>query len=252
MPAVYNQRKRYAAEYRAKPGYKEKVSIQAKKYRESEHGQAVLRTYREKIKIYRKVYMKTYRSKPEFAERKLIYEKRYRNSEKGKATIKTNYERNKEHRKEYHREYSKQWGRTAVGKASNKKGRDKYYYKNLEASRKRGREWYYKRKQNVEYRIHDAVSSNIYDALKDQKNGRSWETLVGYSLRKLMLHLATLFQPGMNWDNFGKWHIDHARPRSSFHFSSAEDPEFKKCWALENLQPLWAEENMKKGNHILD
>lgn len=51
----------------------------------------------------------------------------------------------------------------------------------------------------------------------------------------------------MIWDNYGEWHIDHIIPISKFHFESFEDEGFKKAWALNNLQPLWANENMKKG-----
>jgi hypothetical protein len=54
----------------------------------------------------------------------------------------------------------------------------------------------------------------------------------------------------MTWENYGKWHIDHKRPIASFNFTSYEDPEFKECWALNNLQPMWAKENMSKGNKI--
>ena len=52
----------------------------------------------------------------------------------------------------------------------------------------------------------------------------------------------------MNWDNYGEWHIDHIKPISSFIFESSEDEEFKRCWSLDNLQPMWGIENIKKGN----
>jgi hypothetical protein len=56
----------------------------------------------------------------------------------------------------------------------------------------------------------------------------------------------------MNWELYmqGKIHIDHKRPIASFNFNSYKDKEFKECWALNNLQPLWAEENLSKGNKI--
>ena len=53
----------------------------------------------------------------------------------------------------------------------------------------------------------------------------------------------------MNWDNHGTyWHIDHIKPKSWFKYDSAEHPEFKQCWSLENLQPLEAEKNLAKSN----
>ncbi len=69
-------------------------------------------------------------------------------------------------------------------------------------------------------------------------------------MQDLIAHLESLFQPSMTWENYGKWHIDHKRPIASFNFTSYEDPEFKECWALNNLQPMWAKENMSKGNKI--
>jgi hypothetical protein len=53
----------------------------------------------------------------------------------------------------------------------------------------------------------------------------------------------------MNWDNYGSggWEIDHIRPVSSFRFESTDDPEFRDCYALSNLQPLWRKDNMRKG-----
>lgn len=184
-----------------------------------------------------------------YKEKKRIDDKKHRQSERAKKTAKVYYEKNKEKMRNYHREYAKKWAKTLIGKASLKKAREKCYYKDVEQSRKMRREEYYKRKQDVRYRIHDAVSSAIYDALKKNKNGRSWEKLVDFTLSDLIIHLKKLFQPGMTWKNYGKWHIDHIVPRSKFYFQSADDPEFKKCWALNNLQPLWAIDNIKKRDY---
>lgn len=74
---------------------------------------------------------------------------------------------------------------------------------------------------------------------------------------KLKAHLESLFEPWMNWENYGNpknsdrtWHIDHIIPQSKLLFISLEDENFKKCWALENLRPLCAKENQRKGNRI--
>lgn len=90
----------------------------------------------------------------------------------------------------------------------------------------------------------------IWNALRSKKAGRSWESLVGYTLTELMVHLESLFWSGMTWDNIGDWHIDHKRPRSSFSYESPEDADFKSCWCLQNLQPLWAVDNMRKGARL--
>lgn len=98
-------------------------------------------------------------------------------------------------------------------------------------------------------KINGSMAGHVWKALKQKKAGRRWEKLVGYTVLNLMRHLQSLFKPGMTWKNYGKkgWEIDHIRPRCSFSFESTDDPEFKACWALSNLQPLWGEENNRKN-----
>jgi len=86
-------------------------------------------------------------------------------------------------------------------------------------------------------------------SLKRNKNGYHWEKLVGYTLDNLIQHLESQFKEGMTWDNQGKWHIDHIRPIFSFDFDSYKDKEFRQCWALDNLQPLWAKDNLRKNKY---
>ena len=52
------------------------------------------------------------------------------------------------------------------------------------------------------------------------------------------------FKEGMCWENHGSWHIDHKKPISKF----KEGTSPKIVNSLCNLQPLWAEENLSKGN----
>lgn len=77
--------------------------------------------------------------------------------------------------------------------------------------------------------------------------GRGWKTLLDYSVEDLARHLDKQFSEGMGWENMHRWHIDHIRPLASFVITGPDCPEFKKAWALENLQPLWARANAIKG-----
>jgi len=69
--------------------------------------------------------------------------------------------------------------------------------------------------------------------------------LLGCTVEELRAHLEKQFKRGMSWSNYGRWHIDHIRPCASFDLT---DPEQQRiCFHYSNLQPLWAEENMRKG-----
>ena len=95
-------------------------------------------------------------------------------------------------------------------------------------------------KQKTTMQIKTTISSSIHYSKKLKQ-------LTGYTIEELKNHLAKKFKPGMNWDNYEKWHIDHIIPISKFKYESIKDKAFKECWALKNLQPLWASENIKKG-----
>lgn len=70
--------------------------------------------------------------------------------------------------------------------------------------------------------------------------------LLGCSLEQLKAHLEAQFKPGMSWDNYGQWHVDHKRPCASFDLSKPEDQ--RACFHYTNLQPLWAKENRVKNS----
>ena len=89
-------------------------------------------------------------------------------------------------------------------------------------------------------------------SLNGYKNYQRWERLVGYTVDQLKKHLEKQFIDGMTWETHGKygWHIDHKIPISAFNFETFKDVDFKRCWALKNLQPMWAKENIRKGARV--
>lgn len=104
----------------------------------------------------------------------------------------------------------------------------------------------------IQRKMNHTIGAGIGVALHGVKAGRHWETLVGYTLLELMQTLEKEFRDGMCWENYGAfWHIDHIIPLAHFHYDSPEDPEFKKAWALGNLQPLLVEENLKKHTKFM-
>jgi len=134
----------------------------------------------------------------------------------------------------------------------------KHYWENRDKRLENTRKWFeqnpdYRNRYAKEYRaenpwarISHSISSGIKRSLHDGKDGSHWESLVGYTINDLMAHLESQFTKGMSWDNCGEWHIDHIRPISDFNFTSTDDPEFKECWSLWNLQPMWAKDNWSK------
>ena len=102
-------------------------------------------------------------------------------------------------------------------------------------------------------RLTSDVRTRVWQTLKGGKKHKSTFDALGYTPQQLMKHLEKYMEDGMNWDNYTKhgWHIDHTKPIDAFNFTSTEDEEFKKCWALSNLRPMWAEDNLKKSNKIL-
>ena len=125
--------------------------------------------------------------------------------------------------------------------------------KNLESHRKRKRTYEKTRKDNDPlYKLISNFRTAIYQVLKESnvgKNGHYFEILK-YTPEELINHLEKQFVDDMSWDNYGKWHVDHILPISSFQINEIGDNEFMKCWSLNNLQPLWGDENIRKSNKI--
>lgn len=99
-------------------------------------------------------------------------------------------------------------------------------------------------------KLNKNISYSVYFSLKKKKGNRHWEDIVGYTIDQLMKHLEKQFTQGMTWENYGDWHVDHKIPQAAFNFQTSEDIDFKRCWALKNLRPMWAKENISKGAKI--
>lgn len=118
---------------------------------------------------------------------------------------------------------------------------------NPEKARAQSRSKKIRYRKNPMKQLNFNISYGIWLSLSGTKKHRHWEDLVGYTADQLKQHLEKQFTTGMTWDNYGEWHIDHKIPKSAHNFTTAEDIDFKRCWALDNLQPMWAKENISKG-----
>jgi len=127
----------------------------------------------------------------------------------------------------------------------NIKGRE--YSQRPEVRNRRREQMRYKFKHNPIFRIKSNIRSRLYLYVQRGLAKKTLPTgiLIGCSWEFLKNHLEQQFKPNMNWDNYGKWHIDHHKAMAKFDLFKEE--ELLECCNYSNLRPLWAEENMRKG-----
>jgi len=162
-------------------------------------------------------------------------------------TSKRYYVKNKDNISQYFSKWQKE----------NREHLNEYHQKwreeNRDKLRKTKRNYERTRKANDPlYKLISNFRTAIYQVLKEnnvEKNGHYFEVLK-YSPQQLIDHLESKFAGDMSWDNYGKWHVDHILPITSFEINEIGDNEFMKCWCLSNLQPLWSDENIRKSNTI--
>jgi len=174
------------------------------------------------------------------------YAKQYTEAhkEEKQAYDKARYKRNIEKLEEYRRTHKSQIA------LSNKK----YQEKNQKIIQSKKRVYEKKRwAMSPMFRLNSLMSSGMWKSLCGNKGGVSWEDLVGYTLKQLKKHIEKQFTEGMSWENYGKdgWVIDHKIPKKVFNFTKPEHEDFKKCWALKNLQPMWEKENNIKSAKLV-
>jgi hypothetical protein len=126
-----------------------------------------------------------------------------------------------------------------------------YRRKNKDKINARKRKLREKYVTNPIYRIRYSLKERIRSFLNSrnmQKNNKTFE-MVGIKPAELKDYLEKQFQEGMTWDNYGLygWHIDHIIPISS---ANNEEELIKLCHYT-NLQPLWAIDNIRKSNKII-
>ena len=195
------------------------------------------KNHREEILKWRKEYYKNHR---EYIRN---YQREWRKNHP--EWRKEYYKNHLEHIRNYQREYDKNHLEHIrnIKREYNKNHLEHTNYIRREYDKNR-------RKKDPKYRLNQNMSCEIYKALKGKKAGKQWKDLTGYTTKDLKEHLEKQFTPEMNWENHGSyWHVDHIKPKSLFKYNSPDDPEFKQCWSLENLQPLESIENLKKSNH---
>lgn len=98
------------------------------------------------------------------------------------------------------------------------------------------------------YKLRKVLRHRIYLALKGNKKIQSSVKLLGCSTEDAITYIQSKWKQGMTWDNWTNkgWHLDHIKPLSKFDLTNLE--QLKEACHYTNLQPLWAVDNIQKGN----
>lgn len=94
----------------------------------------------------------------------------------------------------------------------------------------------------IKYRLRHSISDGFYRLKKFKKLktnkvlGSDWETV--------KIYIQNQFIDDMSWDNFDKIHIDHKIPLAA----ASTEFEIIALNHYTNLQPLWAEDNIRKSD----
>jgi hypothetical protein len=164
--------------------------------------------------------------------------------------------RNREKLSEYHKQYSlKNKEKIKLYQkeyhCSNKQKTKKYRENNKEKIKKTKKQYRQnnkekinecrrlKLKNNINFRLAHTLRVRLNKVLKSKSINKTFQShvkFIGCSLTELKNHLEKQFIEGMNWENYGKWHIDHIKPLSNF---DLKDEQQVKCAChYTNLQPL--------------
>lgn len=128
--------------------------------------------------------------------------------------------------------------------------KNSYYMRNRESIIAKQSEYNKKKRENDPlFKLSSYMLSRFWKALDSkgyEKDIKSSET-VGCSWVELKDHLESKFSDGMSWFNYGEWHVDHIIPLAS----AKTKEELCSLNHYKNLQPLWAQDNIQKGDSIV-
>lgn len=188
---------------------------------------------------------------------RIAINKKYNESEKGQIISKNWREANKEKSKAYNQNWYQDHRELTIQRAAENKAQNLEHYREVHNANERER-----RKTDPIFRMKGLLRSAVRRALKGNKNGESTKQYLPYTFEQLQCYLESQFEQWMTWENHGiynpktwnendqttwTWQIDHIVPQSELPYTSMEDDNFKKCWALENLRPYSAKQNILDG-----
>ena len=221
--------KRRTLRFKTDKKYKEKYSKLQKIWREKNKDK--IKEYskkaqsKESYKIKRKLYLEKFYSNPKNKEKRLKWQKEWRNRDHVKQKRLDYKKRNREHIRKQSCEYAK---RPEVRNRVRNQIRQKL-------------------KNDPVFILKSRLRTRFYQYVKRGLAKKQVKTseLIGCDWKYLKNHLQKRFKKGMNWQNFGEWHIDHIKPMA--HFNLLDVKQQYQCCNYKNLQPMWATDNLSKG-----
>ncbi len=186
-------------------------------------------------------YIKNYylENKNEIKEKE---KERYKKNREDKIEKQLRYNSSKKEEKSiYLKEYRQ------INRDKLKEKREKYNEENKERINEARRIRYKERiKTDLKFKM-TKIHRNLLKRVLRYKKHKSTSELLGYTSIELKETIESKFKTGMSWENYGEWEIDHIIPVSSFDLEKTEPSVIN---SLENLQPLWKFENIKKSNYV--
>jgi hypothetical protein len=125
--------------------------------------------------------------------------------------------------------------------------RTEYYNKNkIEIWEKKKVYETNKRKNDPFFKLKRNLRNRLWYALKNTswKKNTHFTNYIGCGRDQLISHLELQFQPGMTWENYGLWEVDHIKPLAN----AITEQELYNLCHYTNIQPLWELDNQKKSN----
>lgn len=195
--------------------------------------------------VYCKEHIKEYRDKPENKIKQAKHNKEFHLKNREEILRKKKIFRDKPENKAKQKKYQKDYRKNNREEIHRK---DKDYRNRPKVKARINTRQQNRRKTDINYKITKYLRTRTWYALKGNSKSLNTMFLIGCDIDYLMYHLQEKFTKGMSWDNYGRggWEIDHIKPCAKFDLSKKS--EQLKCFNYTNLQPLWAEDNRKKGN----
>lgn len=172
----------------------------------------------------------------------------YKKHEKNKEHRRNKYKQNIEIRRLKANEYRKKRDK-GIKYEQYRRNYLKYKEKILKRTIEKRRE---KLKTDPQFLIRERLRNRLSLALKRKKIFKKTQDMLrlGCSLDFLKKYLESLFVEGMSWQNKDLWHIDHIKPLSKFDLT--DEKQLNEACHYTNLQPLWAKDNLSKGDMSME